>query len=85
MLNGKTVVFLSCTGHRADTLERPIRDALNAMGFHAVIVTDEPLLRGTFEPESKVDGYIDASDAFTGQSIEVEQHGLTVLQPLEVG
>jgi hypothetical protein len=64
MLNGKTVVFLSCTTLHADPLVRPIRDALNALGYHAVIVMDEPLLRGTFEPESKVRGYIDASDAF---------------------
>jgi hypothetical protein len=64
MLNGKKIVFLSCTRLHADALARPIRDALNAMGYHAVILMDEPLLRGTFEPESKVDAYIDASDAF---------------------
>jgi hypothetical protein len=64
MLNGKTVVFLSCANLHADTLVRPIRNALNALGYHAVIVMDEPLLRGTFEPESKIRAYIDASDAF---------------------
>lgn len=70
MLNGKTVIFLSCTGRSADTLARPIRNALNAIGFHAVIVTDEPLLRGTFDPESKVSAYIDASDAFVALCTE---------------
>jgi len=64
VLNGKTVVFLSCQLADADRLARPIRNALNDRGYHAVIVMDEPLLRGTFEPESKVTGYLDASDAF---------------------
>jgi hypothetical protein len=48
----------------ADQLARPIRDQLNSLGYYAVIVTDEPQLRGTFDPESKVNGYIEASDAF---------------------
>jgi hypothetical protein len=48
----------------ADELARPIRDRLNALGYRAIIVTDEPLLRGSFDPESKVSAYIEASDAF---------------------
>lgn len=64
MLNGRTVVFLSCQAADADQLARPIRDALRVQGYHAVIVMDEPLLRGMFDPESKVTGYIDAADAF---------------------
>jgi hypothetical protein len=48
----------------ADGLARPVRDELTARGYHAVIIMDEPLLRGTFDPESKVMAYIEASDAF---------------------
>lgn len=70
MLNGECVVFLSCTSSNADSLARPIRNALNEMGFHAVIVMDEPLPRGTFEPESKVDAYLDVSDAFVALCTE---------------
>jgi len=47
-----------------DQLARPIRDRLDDLGYHAVIVMDEPLLRGSFDPESKVSAYIQASDAF---------------------
>lgn len=47
-----------------EKLARPIRDALSDQGYRAVIVMDEPLLRGTFDPESKVNAYIEASDAF---------------------
>src|SRR6266700_4101607 len=44
-----------------DQLARPIRDRLDDLGYHAVIVMDEPLLRGSFDPESKVSAYIQAS------------------------
>lgn len=64
MLEGRTVVFLSCTDAFADQLARPIRDQLNESGYRAIIVTDEPSLRGSFDPESKVSAYIEASDAF---------------------
>ena len=39
----------------------PIRDRLNQLGYHAVIVQDEPSLRGSFDLESKVDKYIEAA------------------------
>lgn len=66
VLGGKQVVFLSCTGalSAVERLARPIRDRLNALGYHAVIVGLEPSFRGDFSPEEKVDGYLDASDAF---------------------
>lgn len=64
MLEGRTVVFISCMAAVKDQLAGPIRDQLNDLGYHAVIVMDEPLLRGSFDPESKVDAYIQASDAF---------------------
>lgn len=66
MLGGKQAVFLSCTGALSAIarLARPVRDRLNAAGYHAVIVGDEPSLKGDFSPEEKVDGYLDASEAF---------------------
>ena len=64
MLDGETVVFLSCMASAADSLARPIRDRLKELGYRAVIVMDEPLLRGSFDPESKVTSYLEASDAF---------------------
>ena len=36
----------------------------SGLGYKAVIVADEPSLRGAFDPESKVTSYIEASDAF---------------------
>ena len=47
-----------------EKLARPIRDSLDELGYRAIIVMDEPLLRGSFDPEGKVDAYLDASDAF---------------------
>jgi len=64
VLAGRTVVFLSCMDAFTEQLARPIRDQLNDLGYHAVIVMDEPMLRGCFTPEGKVNAYIDASDAF---------------------
>lgn len=64
MLERRTVIFLSCMDAFADKLARPIRNGLNALGYRAIIVTDEPSLRGSFDPESKVKAYIEASDAF---------------------
>lgn len=64
MLEGRTTVFLSCMDAFADQLARPIRDQLTDLGYRAIIVTDEPSPRGSFDPESKVNAYIEASDAF---------------------
>jgi hypothetical protein len=66
VLDGKLVVFLSCTGasDADERLARPIRDRLNAAGYHAVIVGDEASLIGDFSPEEKVNGYLEVSDAF---------------------
>jgi hypothetical protein len=64
LLAGRTVVFLSCMDDFKEQLARPIRDQLNDLGYHAVIVMDEPMLRGSFNAESKVESYIQASDAF---------------------
>lgn len=57
-------MFLSCMDAYKEQFAAPIRDQLNELGYNAVIVQDEPLLRGSFDPESKVDKYIEAADAF---------------------
>lgn len=64
LLAGRTVVFLSCMDAYKEQFAARIRDQLNELGYQAVIVQDEPLLCGSFDPESKVDKYIEASDAF---------------------
>jgi len=64
VLGGRTVVFLSSMHAYKEQLVAPIRDRLNGLGYQAVIVEDEPLLRGSYGVESKVDAYIEASDAF---------------------
>jgi hypothetical protein len=53
-----------------DRLAAPIRDRLSQLGYYAVIVEDEPLLRGSFDPETKVSSYIEASDAFVALCTE---------------
>jgi hypothetical protein len=65
MLNGRVAVFLSCSEGYKKRVAYPIRDALAAHDIHGVVVSDEPLLRGASgDPESKVDTYLEASDAF---------------------
>jgi hypothetical protein len=70
MLEGRTVVFVSCMAAVKDQLAGPTRDMLNDLRYHAVIVMDEPLLRGSFDPESTVSVYIEASDAFVALCTE---------------
>lgn len=70
MLEGRTVVFVSRMAAVKDQLAGPIRDKLNDLRYHAVIVMDEPLLRGSFDPESKVSVHIEASDAFVALCTE---------------
>ena len=77
MLGGKQVVFLSCMASYADQLARPIRDRLNDAGYHAVIVMDEPSLRGDFGPEDKVNGYLEAADAFVALATHDDRMGAT--------
>ena len=77
MLGGKQVVFLSCMASYADRLARPIRDRLIDAGYHAVIVMDEASLRGDFGPEDKVDGYLEAADAFVALATHDDRMGPT--------
>ena len=64
MLDGRPAVFLSCAEQFKTTVARPVREALNEHGVHGIIVSDEPLLpRVPSDPDSKVNSYLDASDA----------------------
>jgi hypothetical protein len=65
MLNGRVAVFISCSERFKERVARPVRVALAERDVHGIIVSDEPLLPGASgDPESKVDTYLDASDAF---------------------
>jgi CAP12/Pycsar effector protein, TIR domain len=76
MLNGRVAVFLSCSERFKERVARPIRDALAEHNVHGIIVADEPLLPGASgEPESKVDTYLDASDAFIALATGDDQLG----------
>lgn len=65
MLNGRVTVFISCSERFKERVAQPIREELAERNVHGIIVSDEPLLPGASgDPESKVDTYLDASDAF---------------------
>ncbi len=65
MLNGQGTVFLSCSEKFKRKVAFLIRDALRGRGLFAVIVSEEPLLARTAgDPDSKVESYLNASDAF---------------------
>jgi hypothetical protein len=65
MLSGRVAVFISCSHDFKERVARPICDALAARDIQGIIVEDEPLLPGASgDPESKVDAYLEASDAF---------------------
>jgi CAP12/Pycsar effector protein, TIR domain len=64
MLDGRPVVFLSCSDRFKESVARKLRDALAEVGVWGVIVSDEPLLsRVGWEPGDKVEAYMNASDA----------------------
>ena len=64
MLNGRVAVFLSCSGKFQKRVAVPIRNALEQRGIRGIIVAEEPFLRGTDDPERKVDSYLEACDVF---------------------
>ncbi len=65
MLHGRAAVFLSCSEDFKERVAYPIREALEDGGVHGIIISEEPLLPHTSsDPDSKVDSYLDASDAF---------------------
>jgi len=64
MLDGRPVVFLSCSEKYKERVAAKLRDALAEVGVRGVIVSDEPLpTRVGWEPGNKVDAYMNASDA----------------------
>jgi hypothetical protein len=64
MLDGRTVVFLSCSDRYKKSVAVKIRAALNDVGVWGVIVSDEPLLpRVEWDPDAKVESYMNAADA----------------------
>jgi hypothetical protein len=65
LLRGQATVFLSCSERFKEQVAFPIRQALRQQGVFGVIVSEEPTLpRTSGEPDSKVESYLDASDAF---------------------
>lgn len=64
MLDGRPVVFLSCSEKYKERVAAELRDALAEVGIWGVIVSDEPLpVRVGWEPGNKVEAYMNASDA----------------------
>jgi hypothetical protein len=64
MLDGRPVVFLSCSDKYKESVAAKVRTSLEGVGVWGVIVSDEPLLsRVGWEPSDKVDAYMNASDA----------------------
>lgn len=65
MLRGQVAVFLSCSEKFKQELAWPVRDVLAARDLRAIIVTDEPPLRGTGGDDgAKLESYLDACSAF---------------------
>jgi hypothetical protein len=64
VLNGRPAVFLSCSEQFKRDVAMVVRSALEDIGVHGIIVSEEPLLPRTgWTPDDKVESYLDASDA----------------------
>jgi hypothetical protein len=64
MLRGQVAVFLSCSEKFKQELAWPVRDVLAEHDLRAIIVTDEPPLRGAGgDDEAKLESYLNASSA----------------------
>lgn len=64
MLDGRPVVFLSCSDRYKESVAAKVRAALDEVGVWGVIVSDEPLLPHVeWDPDAKVESYMNASDA----------------------
>lgn len=58
-------MFLACSETFKEQVAFPIRNALAEHGVRGIIVSEEPLLpRTRSDPDSKVNSYLDASEAF---------------------
>ena len=65
MLRGQVAVFLSCSEKFKQELAWPVRDVLAEHDLRAIIVTDEPPLRGPGgDDEAKLESYLNACSAF---------------------
>ncbi len=64
MLHGQVAVFLSCSERFKPGLAWPVRDALNAHGLRAIIISDERPLGSAGGEETSPEPYLDASSAF---------------------
>lgn len=81
MLKGRVAVFISGSEAFKERVARPIRDALAKQNVYGIIVSDEPLLPGASDPESKVDTYMRASDAFVALATPDNQLGDGSVEP----
>jgi hypothetical protein len=75
VLDGKPIVFLSCSETFKREVAYQVRVALAEIGVHGVIVSDEPQLpRTDWEPDDKVESYLNASDAFVALCTPDNEH-----------
>jgi hypothetical protein len=64
VLEGRVTVFISCSERFKRQVAVPFREAFEEAGLRGVILSDEPQLSHTgWEPDSKIESYMDASDA----------------------
>jgi hypothetical protein len=63
MLDGRDAIFISCSEGYKKKVAYPFRDAIEATGGRAIIVSDAPRLGKAFSPEQKVKAYLKVSDA----------------------
>jgi hypothetical protein len=64
MLDGKPTVFLSCSATYKVGVAYPFRDAIALLDMRPVILEDEPLRGPDWEPEDKLNFYLNKSDVF---------------------
>jgi len=64
VLNGKATVFLSCSSFFKLTVAYPFSDALERIDMQGVILEDAPIIGERWEPEEKLELYLNKSDAF---------------------
>src|SRR5438128_1135326 len=62
MLDGKDVVFISCSELYKERVAYPFRDLVESLGMKPVIVSDAPKLVGTWTLDQKVEAYLDRSE-----------------------
>ncbi len=63
MIDGRPAIFISCSEKYKEHVAYRFRDVLEAIGLRPIIVSDLPNPAGAFEPEAKVDAYLERSEA----------------------